>query len=113
MPASSRWATGITFGSSASPTTATSTASGSFTSRPTSFHWTQRWPPYRRCAGRAESGRAVEDPQGFAGACDDEDLVALVHRRDADQPAARANLRRRVDGVDAGELVGARDRDAR
>src|SRR3954453_11300364 len=56
---------------------------------------------------------AVEDAQGLSAAGDDHHVVTLVHRRDADKAGARADLRRRVNGVDTRELVRAGDRDTR
>src|SRR4051812_22248811 len=71
-------------------------------------------PAETRRSGRVgASAGAVEDAQSLAARCNDENLVALVHRRDADEPSAGTDLRRGVDRIDAAELVRARHRDAR
>src|SRR3954447_3486556 len=67
----------------------------------------------RRSARRGRSAGSVEDAQGLATGRDDEHLVALVHRGDAHETGAGADLRRGVDGIDAGEPVRAGHRDAR
>src|SRR4051812_6261630 len=66
----------------------------------------------RRSARRGRSAGSVEDAQGLAAGCNDEHLVALVHRGDAHETGAGADLRRGVDRIDAREPVRAGHRDA-